>query len=578
MKTILVLGAGGFLGSRIARFLAAQDGMTVRVGHRGNTVDLPAGPAFQPVMADLLDVSSLEKAFDGVDVVVNATRGDRLVSVNGVQAILDAARTKGVRRVVHLSSATVYGRATGSVTEDAPLDPIQDSDDEETLWKVEAESLCARCAGPDLSVVVLRLPVVFGAGATHWAGTMARRLAERRWGTIGEFGEGLFNAIDPQDVGSAVAAAATAPETVGGVYNVRGPTVTSWNDYFRSYNAALGFGELAPLSMGRFGYGYLFGGLTRKMVGALPVSGTVRDALSPDVPTTAELDRFRFDVIYATDKAARDLGWTPQVPLEQSMQEAARWAMETGRADTAGAARPIVTRSGASGSDNTSGGPDAAQEGAKALGEEVMALGEHLRKGVGVFAKTLKDVGGTLGDKIRDVSEDLGDKLKDAAEKTGGDSAGSSDGTKKAGGLGEIFRAAAERRMQLREEIQAEPGTGGDAGESEKRPLGQRLFPSHIIFKKMPEGGPDVSLGEALLELRGKKVDLDAMTPEERDAYKAHLEAKARLFSKVFPNLIATGDAKDEKKPGAAGSSNAAAGSDTKPGSTGSGSGTGAAS
>src|SRR5580658_1982462 len=115
----LVTGATGFLGSHVARVLAEQ-GAELRLLVRPtsdlrNIADLNA----DRVTGDLRDAASMEKALGGCDVVFHVAADYRLwvrdpaemyrSNVEGTRSLLDAARKRGVRRVVYTSSVATMG-------------------------------------------------------------------------------------------------------------------------------------------------------------------------------------------------------------------------------------------------------------------------------------------------------------------------------------------------------------------------------------------------------------------------------------------------------------------------------------
>jgi dihydroflavonol-4-reductase len=114
-----VTGATGFLGSHVARALAAQ-GAELRLLVRPtsdlrNIADLNA----ERVVGDLRDPASIEKAVSGCEVVFHVAADYRLwvrdpdemyrSNVEGTRALLEAARKSGVRRVVYTSSVATMG-------------------------------------------------------------------------------------------------------------------------------------------------------------------------------------------------------------------------------------------------------------------------------------------------------------------------------------------------------------------------------------------------------------------------------------------------------------------------------------
>ncbi len=126
-------GATGFVGSHVARALAAQ-GADLRLLVRSssdlrNIQELRA----DRVLGDLRDAASLKKAVAGCDVVFHVAADYRLwvrdpeqmyrSNVEGTKAILEAARENRVRRVIYTSSVATMGfQSNGHLAnEDSPV-------------------------------------------------------------------------------------------------------------------------------------------------------------------------------------------------------------------------------------------------------------------------------------------------------------------------------------------------------------------------------------------------------------------------------------------------------------------------
>jgi dihydroflavonol-4-reductase len=130
---IFLTGATGFLGSHVARVLAAQGAdLRLLVRPTSNLRNLE-GLKAETVTGDLRDPASLEKAMSGCESVFHVAADYRLwlrdpaemyrSNVDGTRAILEAARKNGVRRVVHTSSVATMGftRNGHPADEDSPV-------------------------------------------------------------------------------------------------------------------------------------------------------------------------------------------------------------------------------------------------------------------------------------------------------------------------------------------------------------------------------------------------------------------------------------------------------------------------
>ena len=167
----LVLGATGFVGSAIVAELES----------RGESVASMAAPRLESSAATAEDVlaqartavadTGLEGAFTGVDIVVNAaglaTPGDgESPALAGANALLPAvaalaARSAGVSRFVHLSSASVQGhrRVIDESPNRAPFSPYSRS---KALGEEALELLAAETSAT--SLVTVRATSVQGPG------------------------------------------------------------------------------------------------------------------------------------------------------------------------------------------------------------------------------------------------------------------------------------------------------------------------------------------------------------------------------------------------------------------------------
>jgi nucleoside-diphosphate-sugar epimerase len=237
VSTVVVTGSAGSLGRRVMALLEADPEVSRLVG-----IDLlpaPAGAAADGVPADgasrvrhhVADVAvddlqalivderpdvivhlafSYDEAVDDDDVAARA-------NVDSARRVLDAAALVGVRQVIGVSSATVYG-AWGSnpvpLTEDAALRP--DPVFAYAVQRAEVERLLAEWADehPDTRVAVLRPTVVM---AEEGSGFIARALAAAAAVRIAD-PDPPVQFVHLDDVGAAVDL--VRRRCLGGVFNV----------------------------------------------------------------------------------------------------------------------------------------------------------------------------------------------------------------------------------------------------------------------------------------------------------------------------------------------------------------------
>jgi len=105
-RKILVVGATGFLGSKILRQLACNDAISLRaMSRRGGPAGAPGKVEW--VRGDLMDPGSLDAALEDVDVVVSSANGYMKETIEadfeGNRNLIEAAARAGVKRFVFLS-------------------------------------------------------------------------------------------------------------------------------------------------------------------------------------------------------------------------------------------------------------------------------------------------------------------------------------------------------------------------------------------------------------------------------------------------------------------------------------------
>jgi nucleoside-diphosphate-sugar epimerase len=239
---ILVTGAGGYVGGWIVESLFLQGFMNVRAGIRrwSSAARIGRFPV-QIVLCDVLDMHQVNKAVEGVDVVIHCAYGSKDTTVKGTHNILEASLQYKIKKFVHLSTVSVYGNADGEVDESVP---VQMTGSEYGDSKIEAEQLCWDFFKKGLPLTILRPSVIYGPYSKLWISKFAERLQSGQWGIFDEMGDGRCNLIYIQDLIKGILLSLDSDKAVGQAFNMNGSDNISWNDYFQRFNEAL---QLPPL-------------------------------------------------------------------------------------------------------------------------------------------------------------------------------------------------------------------------------------------------------------------------------------------------------------------------------------------
>jgi len=238
MKTIAVLGASGFVGVRLVEMLHLGGVAQVRpIFYRPASMAPLARFQLDWRMAEYSNPSALAAALQGCDTLVHLATGDPKIIRNLTTPVYEAAARAGVRRMVFLSSASVYGQAPATGTNDSSPLPRRHRFPYNAA-KVEAERRLrvARTHGKT-ELVVLRPGIVWGP-RSRWIVDTMRTIRAGTFGWLNN-GQGTINPIYVDNLVHAIVCASSAPAD-GQNFLLNDPEPGSWREFFTPWLEACG--------------------------------------------------------------------------------------------------------------------------------------------------------------------------------------------------------------------------------------------------------------------------------------------------------------------------------------------------
>ncbi len=212
--TLFLTGATGFIGRRLCRRLAATPHrLRCLVRNPAKAGDLL--PGVDLVQGDVTDPASVRRGLAGCEGVIHLANiysfwerdpsRYRAVNVEGTRHVLEAALEAGVRRVVHISSAVIFGKpAQVPFNEQSPPGPERFSAYAQS--KYEGDQLARALRERGLPLVVLYPCGVLGAGDPKGSGQYIADLVRRRM-PAAVLPDALLTWVHVADVAEAIALA-----------------------------------------------------------------------------------------------------------------------------------------------------------------------------------------------------------------------------------------------------------------------------------------------------------------------------------------------------------------------------------
>ena len=329
MKT-LVTGSTGLVGSTLVERLMAR-GYEVRALAR-KTSDLShlKTTGAEIVFGNITEFDTLPPVVKGIDTVFHCAakvtpgwgswKEYEETTVRGTENMLRASAEAGIKRLLQVSSFTVYGDACQKG--DIPADentPCEACKTPLTFYdyaKMLAEQACWEFHKQGkIQVSMIRIGSAYGP--------RDRLLADRNYiNTMlplvmwpGKC-KPRYAIVHTYDVAELAILAATSDKGVGQVYNVAGPYVVTLKDFARVMAKARG-GPKIMVTM-PYTFVYLFASLNEEFA-------RLRRAKQMPFLNRYSIRQLKREGYLDGSKAKNELGWVPQISLEEGIKQYLQW-------------------------------------------------------------------------------------------------------------------------------------------------------------------------------------------------------------------------------------------------------------
>jgi nucleoside-diphosphate-sugar epimerase len=323
MKT-LITGATGFLGGALTRRLHGMGWQVTALGRSASALKELEAQGVKTIQADLTDAQAILRACKDRELVFHAgalsspwgKAGDFYnANVLGTENIIRACKENNVKRLVHVSTPSIYFRYEPrlNVREDAELPrPVN----EYSRTKQMAEGKIDEAFAEGLPVITLRPRGIFGPRDTSILPRLIQRLESGRMRMIGD-GNNITDLTYVENVVDALLLCAEAPgHTLGKKYNItNGGPIQLWPMIERVCKELnLKF----PARKIPYKVAHNFAAVLEAVYRALPGGS--------EPPLT------RYSVFVISQNATldisaahRELNYYPRISIEEGFQEFIRW-------------------------------------------------------------------------------------------------------------------------------------------------------------------------------------------------------------------------------------------------------------
>ena len=327
---VLVTGASGFLGGRLAEMLCARGDEVLVLARASSNLSHLDGTQVRIVRGSLADEAALREAVRDVSAIYHCAACSTdwapwktyyEANVAGTRSLVAVAReATRLERFVHVSTTDIYGYPQAPCSEeqtfvDAGLPYNQTKGEGElAVWEAHRQH--------GLPITIIRPATIYGPRGKDFTVEIATMLRQRMMATInGGKTRGGFTYVD--NVAAAMIDVCGNECAVGQAYNIADGTDATWATYLRIFARELGVRQ--PWIDLSFKNAMRLSSLLEMPHRVLSLGGR------PLLTRHAVLLLGR-DQEFPNGKAVRDFAFSPKVGLEEGIRRSVAWLRETGQA------------------------------------------------------------------------------------------------------------------------------------------------------------------------------------------------------------------------------------------------------
>jgi nucleoside-diphosphate-sugar epimerase len=312
-QTYLITGGAGFLGINLARYLLERGHAVVSLDIA--EFDYPERERITVVKGDIRDRSSVDRAMEGVDIVVHTAAALPLykkedifsTDLDGTRNVLQSALDHHVDRCIHISSTAVYGIPDHH--------PLYESDRLDGVGpygeaKVKAEQICEEFRGKGMCVPIIRPKSFVGPERLGIFALFYDWAKDGHGFPLLGSGKNRYQLLDVEDLCQAIYLCATLDrDTANDTFNIGAKEFTTIREDYQAVLDEAGFGKeivMIPAAPAI---------LALQVLEALKLSPVYKWAYG-----TVTTDSF-----VSIEKAERVLGYRPQYSNKDALVRNYRW-------------------------------------------------------------------------------------------------------------------------------------------------------------------------------------------------------------------------------------------------------------